>query len=324
MNKRVLITGVSGQDGSYLADLLLSKGYIVYGMVRRHSAPRYDNLQEAMKYNSFRLVEGDLADQISLNRLVKDLQPDEVYNLAAMSHVGTSFEQPTFTADVTGLGVLRLLEAVKIYRPDAKFYQASSSEQFGKVREIPQNELTPFCPRSPYGSAKCYAHYITINYRESYNMFCCCGILYNHESERRGLDFVTRKITDGVARIKLGKLDKLGLGTLSTKRDWGHSPDYVEAMHLILQQDQPDDYVVATGETHTIEEFAKLAFECVGLDYQKYIYIDPRFARPAEVDILIGDASKAKAKLGWEPKVKFPQLVEMMVQSDLKRHKGER
>jgi len=671
---KAFITGVLGQDGSHLSELLLSKDYEVYGMMRRISVERFDNIQHLMHHPKFRLVVGDLADQNCLNRLIKDIQPDEVYNLAAMSHVGHSFDQPIFTGDVTGLGVTRVLEAVKLFKSDAKFYQASSSEMYGKVHEIPQTEKTPFHPRSPYGVAKVYGYWITVNYRESYNMFCCNGILYNHESvpkhspiiikkdglidilpiedvfkrfshryegvrdsyegslvwdgkewteilgghcyrdqekpilciqtmmgpyeathdhvafredgnevktsewrvgekvsvaqypelqntlthdtalakaigyiagdgyvseqgdlritgtnkeelisiadiivsrfgwlyrlstwgpggfenskidvwhidfsdshdggnssrgmrdwarwltkqlyteisrekrvprfiinasreirkaffdgyymadgrkkgseryhykgwttnsatlclgllfisrdflkqdakielqyrdgsryyycdlrtpnetnkgkhrlkplnqivkifdtksdgwffdltttsqrfavgpnliqvhnsPRRGLEFVTRKITDGVARIKLGKLDKLGLGTLSTKRDWGHAKDYVEAMHLMLQQDQPDDYVVATGETHTIEEFAKLAFESVGLDYQKYIYIDPRFARPAEVDILIGDASKAKAKLGWEPKVKFPQLVEMMVQNDLKRHKGER
>jgi GDPmannose 4,6-dehydratase len=322
---KAFITGVLGQDGSYLSELLLDKGYEVYGMMRRISVERFDNVQHLMNHPQFKLVVGDLADQNCLNRLVKDIQPDHVYNLAAQSHVGHSFDQPIFTGDVTGLGVTRVLEAIKLFKSDAKFYQASSSEQFGKVHEIPQTEKTPFHPRSPYGVAKVYGYWITVNYRESYNMFCCNGILYNHESEKRGLEFVTRKITDGVARIKLGKLDKLGLGTLSTKRDWGHARDYCEAMNLMLQQDQPDDYVVATGETHTIEEFAKLAFECVGLDYQKYIYIDPRFARPAEVDILIGDASKAKAKLGWEPKVKFPQLVEMMVQSDLERHtKGER
>jgi GDPmannose 4,6-dehydratase len=322
---KAFITGVLGQDGSYLSELLLDKGYEVYGMMRRISVERFDNVQHLMNHPRFRLVVGDLADQNCLNRLVKDIQPDHVYNLAAQSHVGHSFDQPIFTGDVTGLGVTRVLEAIKLFKSDAKFYQASSSEMFGKVHETPQTEKTPFHPRSPYGVAKVYGYWITVNYRESYNMFCCNGILYNHESEKRGLEFVTRKITDGVARIKLGKLDKLGLGTLSTKRDWGHARDYCEAMNLMLQQDQPDDYVIATGETHTIEEFAKLAFESVGLDYQKYIYIDPRFARPAEVDILIGDASKAKAKLGWEPKVKFPQLVKMMVQSDLKRHtKGER
>ena len=325
MTKIALITGILGQDGSYLSELLLSKGYEVYGMMRRISVERFDNIQHLMQHPKFRLVTGDLADQNCLNRLVKDIQPSEVYNLAAQSHVGLSFEQPIFTADITGLGVLRVLEALRLFKPDARFYQASSSEMFGKVHEIPQKESTPFHPRSPYGVAKVYGHWITVNYRESYNMFCCNGILFNHEGPHRGIEFVTRKITDAAARIKLGKLDQIGLGTLETRRDWGYAGDYVEAMHLMLQQDQPDDYVIATGETHTIEEFAKLAFESVGLDYQKYIYIDPRFARPAEVDVLIGDASKAKAKLGWEPKVKFPQLVEMMVRSDLERHtKGER
>jgi len=322
---KAFITGVLGQDGSHLSELLLNKDYEVYGMMRRISVERFDNIQHLMHHPKFRLVVGDLADQNCLNRLIKDIQPNEVYNLAAQSHVGISFEQPIFTADITGLGVLRVLEALRLFKPDARFYQASSSEMFGKVHEIPQKESTPFHPRSPYGVAKVYGHWITVNYRESYNMFCCNGILFNHEGPHRGIEFVTRKITDAAARIKLGKLDQIGLGTLETRRDWGYAGDYVEAMHLMLQQDQPDDYVIATGETHTIEEFAKLAFESVGLDYQKYIYIDPRFARPAEVDVLIGDASKAKAKLGWEPKVKFPQLVEMMVRSDLERHtKGER
>jgi len=324
MTKRALITGILGQDGSYLADLLLDKGYEVYGMMRRISMNRFDNVQHLMGHPKFKLVSGDLSDQNSLNRLIKDIQPNEVFNLAAQSHVGVSFEQPIFTSDITGLGALRLLEAIRLFKSDAKFYQASSSEMFGKVHEVPQTEKTPFHPRSPYGVAKVYAHYITLNYRESYNLFACCGILMNHESERRGIEFVTRKITDGVARIKLSKTDKLGLGNLESKRDWGHAKDYVEAMWLMLQQDKPDDFVIATGETHTIEEFAKLAFECVGLDYKRYIYTDPRFIRPAEVDILVGDYSKAKQVLGWEPKVRFPQLVEMMVQSDLERYKGEK
>jgi len=320
MAKRALITGILGQDGSHLTDLLLEKGYEVYGMMRRISVERFDNVQHVMQHPMFRMVTGDLGDQNCLNRLVKEIWPDEVYNLAAQSHVGLSFEQPIYTADATGLGVTRVLEAIRLIKPDAKFYQASSSEMFGKVREVPQTELTPFHPRSPYGVAKVYGYWITVNYRESYNMFCSNGILFNHEGERRGKEFVTRKITDSVAKIKLGLQDKLGLGNLDAKRDWGYAKDYVEAMWLMLQQDKPDDFVVATGETHTVEEFCKVAFDCVGLDYKKYIYIDPRFNRPAEVDLLIGDCSKAKRVLGWEPKVKFEQLVNLMVQADLKRY----
>jgi GDPmannose 4,6-dehydratase len=320
MNKKALITGVTGQDGSYLSDLLLERGYRVYGMVRRHAVFRYDNIERAMQNSKFHLVEGDLADQVSLNRLVKEIQPDEVYSLAAQSHVGTSFSQPIFTSDITGLGVLRLLEAIRSHKPDARFYQASSSEQFGKVRETPQNELTPFYPRSPYGVSKCYAHYITVNYRESYGMFCCCGILYNHESSRRGLNFVTRKITDAVAQIKLGRMERLGLGLLDPKRDWGYAPEYCTAMHLMLQQDQPDDFVIATGETHSVEEFCKLAFESVGLDYKKHVYQDPRFVRPAEVDLLVGDSSKAKERLGWEAKIHLSELVDRMVKTDLEKY----
>ena len=320
MAKRALITGILGQDGSHLTDLLLEKGYEVYGMMRRISVERFDNVQHVMQHPMFRMVTGDLGDQNCLNRLVKEIWPDEVYNLAAQSHVGLSFEQPIYTADATGLGVTRVLEAIRLIKPDAKFYQASSSEMFGKVREVPQTELTPFHPRSPYGVAKVYGYWINVNYRESYNMFCSNGILFNHEGERRGKEFVTRKITDSVAKIKLGLQDKLGLGNLDAKRDWGYAKDYVEAMWLMLQQDKPDDFVVATGETHTVEEFCKVAFDCVGLDYKKYIYIDPRFNRPAEVDLLIGDCSKAKRVLGWEPKVKFEQLVNLMVQADLKRY----
>ena len=320
MAKRALITGILGQDGSHLTDLLLEKGYEVYGMMRRISVERFDNVQHVMQHPMFRMVTGDLGDQNCLNRLVKEIWPDEIYNLAAQSHVGLSFEQPIYTADATGLGVTRVLEAIRLIKPDAKFYQASSSEMFGKVREVPQTELTPFHPRSPYGVAKVYGYWITVNYRESYNMFCSNGILFNHEGERRGKEFVTRKITDSVAKIKLGLQDKLGLGNLDAKRDWGYAKDYVEAMWLMLQQDKPDDFVVATGETHTVEEFCKVAFDCVGLDYKKYIYIDPRFNRPAEVDLLIGDCSKAKRVLGWEPKVKFEQLVNLMVQADLKRY----
>jgi len=324
MGQRALITGILGQDGSHLADLLLSKGYTVYGMMRRSSAPNYERTQHLMNNRNFILVVGDLADQISLNMLVKEIQPDEVYNLASQSHVGHSFSQPIFTGDVTGLGVTRILEAIRTHKPDAKFYQASSSEMFGKVRTIPQNELTPFHPRSPYGAAKAYGHYITINYRESYDMFCCSGILYNHEGPRRGLEFVTRKITDGVARIKAGLIDKIGLGSLEPKRDWGFAGDYVEAMWLMLQQDKPDDYVIATGQTHSVEEFCKLAFEHVGLDYKQHVQQDPRFIRPAEVDILVGDATKAKEKLGWQPKIQLPELVKMMVEADLNRYDDSR
>ena len=320
MAKRALITGILGQDGSYLTDLLLEKGYEVYGMMRRISVERFDNVQHVMQHPMFRMVTGDLGDQNCLNRLVKEIWPDEIYNLAAQSHVGLSFEQPIYTADATGLGVTRVLEAIRLIKPDTKFYQASSSEMFGKVREVPQTELTPFHPRSPYGVAKVYGYWITVNYRESYNMFCSNGILFNHESKRRSPEFVTRKITMAAAKIKLGLQDKLGLGNIDSKRDWGYAKDYVEAMWLMLQQDKPDDFVVATGETHTVEEFCKVAFDCVGLDYKKYIYIDPRFNRPAEVDLLIGDCSKAKRILKWEPKIKFEQLISLMVQADLMRY----
>lgn len=326
MGKVAFITGILGQDGSYLSDILLEEGYEVYGMMRRISCERFDNIKHIMDHPRFKLVTGDLADQNCLNRLIKEIQPDEVYNLAAQSHVGVSFDQPVFTGDITGLGVTRVLEAVRLMKPDAKFYQASSSEMMGKVQETPQTENTPFHPRSPYGVAKVYGYWITKNYRESYDMFCCNGILYNHESVRRSAQFVTRKITQGAAWIKLmvpNHEGKLGLGLLTPKRDWGYAKDYCKAMKLMLEQDQPDDYIVATGKTHTVEEFCKLAFECVGLNYKDHIYQDPRFVRPAEVDLLIGDASKAKAKLGWEPEVSFEQLVEMMVKADLKQIRGK-
>lgn len=324
MSKRALITGVLGQDGSYLSDLLIDKGYRVFGMIRRNSAPHYDRIEHLMNNPHFRLVSGDLADQISLNNLIKEIQPDEVYNLAAQSQVGLSFDQPTFTSDITGLGVLRILEAVKSYKPDAKFYQASSSEMFGDVRESPQTESTPFHPRSPYGVAKVYGHYITQNYRESYGMFTCSGILYNHESSRRGIEFVTRKITDAAARCKLGLVDKVGFGTLDTQRDWGHAVDFTYAMWLMLQQDSPDDYVIATGETHSVEEFMKMAFQCVELDYMDYIYSDPRYMRPADVNCLCGDYSKAKRILKWEPSTSFVQLVKLMVDADLQKYTKDR
>lgn len=314
--KKALITGITGQDGSYLSELLLEKGYRVYGMVRRASVERFERIEHIKE--RLTLVQGDLTDQSSLDEAIKSIQPDEVYNLAAQSFVPTSWNQPTLTGEVTGIGATRILEAVRKIKPDARFYQASSSEMFGKVREVPQTELTPFHPRSPYGVAKVYGHFITVNYRESYNLFACSGILFNHESPRRGLEFVTRKITNGVARIKLGLASELRLGNLDAKRDWGYAGDYVEAMWLMLQQDAPDDYVVATGETHSVQEFVEEAFGHAGLDWKKYVVIDPRFIRPAEVDLLVGDASKAKKKLGWKQKVSFHELVRMMVEEDIK------
>ncbi len=322
MSKCALITGVSGQDGSYLADFLLSKGYIVYGMVRRHSSPVFPNLEHLTQVKKFILVEGDMADQVSLNRLVRDTQPDEVYNLAAQSHVGTSFEQAEYTSNITGLGVLRMLEAIKMHKPDAKFYQASSSEMFGKVQETPQSETTPFYPRSPYGAAKAYGHYVTINYRESYGLFACSGILFNHESERRGINFITRKISDTVARVKLGLIDKVGFGTLTTKRDWGYAPDYVRAMWLMLQQDEPQDFVIGTGAKHSGEEFLEKAFSYVGLNWKDHTYTDPKYVRPAEVNCLVANASKAREILGWRPDVRFRELVQIMVDHDLEQYKG--
>lgn len=312
-----LITGITGQDGSYLAELLLDKGYDVWGMVRRSSTESYDRIEHIRERISF--VQGDLLDQPSLTQALIEAEPDEVYNLAAQSFVPTSWAQPVLTAEFTAVGVTRLLEAIKQVNPKIRFYQASSSEMFGKVQEVPQSEVTPLYPRSPYGVAKCYGHYITVNYRESYGMHCSSGILFNHESPRRGLEFVTRKVTDGVARIKLGLADHLAMGNLDAKRDWGFAGDYVEAMWRMLQQDEPDDYVVATGETHTVERLVELAFGHADLDWKDYIRIDERFVRPAEVDLLIGDPAKAKAKLGWEPKVSFEELVAMMVDADLER-----
>jgi GDPmannose 4,6-dehydratase len=318
MQKRALITGVTGQDGSYLAELLLSKGYQVFGLTRRTSTINNERIKHIQ--DQIELVQGDLLDQSSLASALLQSKPQEVYNLAAQSFVQTSWNQPVLTGEFTALGVTRLLEAVRVVDPTIKFYQASSSEMFGKVTETPQKETTRFHPRSPYGVAKAYGHYITLNYRESYNIFACSGILFNHESPRRGLEFVTRKISHAVAKIKLGKQDKLELGSLEPKRDWGFAGDYVEAMWLMLQQDKPDDYVISTGENHSVKEFVELAFKAVGInDWEKYtVYNKPEYMRPAEVDYLIGDSSKAKKILGWQPKTSFPQLVNMMVQADLK------
>jgi GDPmannose 4,6-dehydratase len=320
--KKALITGITGQDGSYLAELLLSKGYEVYGIIRRSSSfntARIDSLYQDphMPQVRLRLVYGDLNDASSLNRILRTIQPDEIYNLGAQSHVRVSFDIPEYTAEITGVGTVRLLEAIRESGLQPKFYQASSSEMFGKVQEIPQRETTPFYPRSPYGAAKLYSHWITVNYREAYNLFACSGILFNHESPRRGETFVTRKITKAAARIKLGLQHDLYLGNLDAKRDWGYAGDYVEAMWLMLQQDQPDDYVVATGETHTVIEFLDVAFGHLNLDWKQYVKIDPRYYRPTEVDLLIGDASKAKKMLGWQPKMSFHELVKTMVKADL-------
>ncbi len=310
-----LITGVTGQDGSYLADLLLKKGYDVVGMVRRTSTLNYDRISHIQ--DQIEIVQGDLLDQMSLIGILQEHNPDEVYNLAAQSFVPTSFTQPVLTGEFTALGVTRILDAIRFVDPSIRFYQASSSEMFGKVQEVPQRESTPLYPRSPYGVAKVYGHWITINYRESYDMFACSGILFNHESPRRGLEFVTHKITHAAARIKLGLADELRLGNLEARRDWGYAADYVHAMWLMLQQDEPDDYVVASGETHSVKEFVEEAFGYLDLDWEKYVVQDPRFYRPAEVDLLVGDPSKAGAKLGWEPTVDLPQLVRLMVDADL-------
>lgn len=321
--KRALITGITGQDGSYLAELLLGKGYEVYGIIRRSSSfntGRIDPIYQDPHVTDakLRLVYGDLNDASSLNKLIRTIQPDEIYNLGAQSHVRVSFDIPEYTAEVTGLGTIRLLEAIRESGVKTKFYQASSSEMFGKVLEVPQRETTPFYPRSPYGAAKVYGHWITVNYREAYNLFACSGILFNHESPRRGETFVTRKITKAAARIKLGLQQDLFLGNLEAKRDWGFAGDYVEAMWLMLQQPAPDDYVIATGETHTVKEFLDVVFEHVGLEWKRYVKIDPRYYRPTEVDLLIGDASHAKKTLGWEPKVRFKELAVMMVEADLR------
>ena len=313
--KTALITGITGQDGSYLAEFLVAKGYKVYGMVRGQHNPKQELVQAMIPALEF--VDGDLLDQSSLVAALEITQPDEVYNLGAISFVPLSWKQPVLTGEVTGLGVVRMLEAVRMTNPGTRFYQASSSEMFGKVREVPQTELTPFAPRSPYGFAKAYGHYATVNYRESYGLFACSGILFNHESPRRGLEFVTRKITNGVARIVAGKQHELVLGDLQPQRDWGYAGDYVRAMWAMLQQDDADDYVVASGATHTIEEFATHAFAAVGLDWREYVRSDPKFYRPAEVNLLIGKAEKAERALGWEPTVDFPHLVRMMVEADV-------
>ena len=315
--KKALITGINGQDGSYLTELLLEKGYQVFGMERRCSSPNRTNTKHLEDKITF--LHGDLTDQNSLLRCLKESKPDEVYNLASQSFVGESWNTPEQTSDVTGLGVLRMLEAIREYGEAVRFYQASSSEMFGRMVENPANENTPFYPRSPYGVAKLYGHWITKNYRESYNMFATSGILFNHESERRGIEFVTRKITDGVARIHLGLQDKIVLGNLDAKRDWGYAPDYVEAMWLMLQQDNPDDYVISTGETHSIREFLDYAFQHIGITHwDKYVGQDPRFMRPAEVDVLRGDSTKAHKELGWKPKTSFMELVSKMVSNDIK------
>ena len=312
---RALITGITGQDGGYLAEFLLEKGYDVVGMVRRTSTINFERIRHIQ--DKITLVQGDLLDQISLINLLEEYRPDEVYNLAAQSFVPTSFEQPVLTGETTGLGVTRMLDAVRIANKGIKFYQASSSEMFGKVRTVPQNEDTPFYPRSPYGVAKVYGHWITVNYRESYGLFAVSGILFNHESPRRGLEFVTRKVTHGAARIKLGLADELRLGNLEARRDWGYAGDYVRAMWLMLQQDKPDNYVIGSGTTHSVRELCEVAFGCLDLDWEKYVVVDPKFYRPAEVDLLVSDPSKALRVLGWEPIVSFQELVQMMVGTDL-------
>ncbi|MCP4435868.1 MAG: GDP-mannose 4,6-dehydratase [Actinomycetia bacterium] len=315
MTKRALITGITGQDGSYLAELLLDEGYEVIGMVRRSSTVTFERI--AHLQDRIATVHGDLLDQASLIELLRTYRPNEVYNLAAQSFVQTSFSQPVLTGDVTALGVTRILDAIRIVDPDIRFYQASSSEMFGKVVEVPQSEDTPLYPRSPYGVAKVYGHWITVNYRESYDLFGCSGILFNHESPRRGLEFVTRKISNGAAKIKLGQAEELRLGNLDAKRDWGFAGDYVRAMWLMLQQDSPDDYVISTGETHSVREFCDVAFGHLGLDYNDHVVVDEAFFRPAEVDLLVGDAHKAADQLGWQPEVGFEDLVTMMVDADM-------
>jgi GDPmannose 4,6-dehydratase len=315
--RRALITGINGQDGSYLAEFLLDKDYEVFGMTRRASTENIERI--AHLADRVTLIQGDLLDPPSLDAALRTAQPVEVYNLAAQSFVPTSWNQPVLTAEFTAVGVTRVLEAIRAVDPAIRFYQASSSEMFGKVREVPQNELTPFHPRSPYGVAKVYGHHITVNYRESYGLFAVSGILFNHESPRRGLEFVTRKISDGVARIKLGLADELRLGNLEAKRDWGFAGDYIEAMWLMLQQDEAGDYVVATGDEHSVQEFVELAFEHAGLDWERRVVTDPAFLRPAEVDHLVGDASKARSELGWQSKVSFRELAELMVDADVER-----
>jgi GDPmannose 4,6-dehydratase len=319
MSKKALITGITGQDGSYLAEFLLDKGYEVHGMMRRSSTETAERIEDIK--DKLNIYNADLLDEMSLIHMLEEIQPDEIYNLAAQSFVHTSWTQPVLTGEFTALGVTRLLDAMRYVCPKARFYQASSSEMYGKVHAVPQSEETPFHPRSPYAVAKVYGHYITLNYRESYGLFAVSGILFNHESPRRGKEFVTRKITDAVARIKLGLANELRMGNLEAKRDWGFAGDYVKAMWLMLQQNEPDDYVIATGETHSVREFLELAFSRVDLDYKEYVVVDPKFLRPAEVDLLLGDPTKAKSKLGWTTDVSFPELVNMMVDADLARYK---
>lgn len=319
--KKAFITGTTGQDGSYLAEFLLGRGYKVYGLRRRTSTPNYDNVQDVRE--DIEWLSGDLTDLSSLITALQHAQPDEVYNLGAQSFVETSWPQPLLTGQITAIGVTNMLEAVRIACPAARFYQASSSEMFGKALETPQRETTPFYPRSPYGAAKVFGHWITVNYRESFGMYACSGILFNHESPRRGIEFVTRKVSDGVARIKLGLQRHLRMGNLEAQRDWGYAGDYVKAMWLMLQQDTPDDYVIATGQTRTVRELLRVAFSHVGLDYEDHVVIDPKFFRPAEVDLLLGDSAKAKQKLGWEPEVSFEEMIGLMVDSDLRRVEWE-
>jgi GDPmannose 4,6-dehydratase len=324
-----LVTGITGQDGSFLAELLLSKGYEVHGIIRRSSSfntQRIDHIyRDAHEVgNRLFLIHGDLADSSALNTILRQVQPDEIYNLGAQSHVRVSFDVPEYTADVTALGTIRILEAIKELGIKPRFYQASSSEMYGLTPEVPQRETTPFHPRSPYACAKVFAYHATVNYREAYNLFACNGVLFNHESERRGETFVTRKITRAATRIKMGLQEKLYLGNLDAKRDWGYARDYVEAMWLMMQADEPDDYVIATGETHSVREFVEEAFHCLDLEWQKYVEIDPWYYRPSEVDLLLGDATRARTKLGWEPKVKFKDLVRLMIEHDLKLATGEK
>jgi len=315
MKRKALVTGVTGQDGSYLAEFLLEQGYEVVGMVRRTSTINFERIIDIQ--DKIKVVQGDLLDQVSLIDILREHKPNEVYNLAAQSFIPTSFKQPTLTGEFTALGVTRMLEAVRIVNPEIRFYQASSSEMFGKVVEIPQRETTPFHPRSPYGVAKVYGHWITVNYRESYDLFAVSGILFNHESPRRGLEFVTHKVTYNAAKIALGLAEKLPMGNLDSQRDWGWAPDYVRMMNLMLQQDHPEDYVIATGRTHSIKRLCEVAFACVDLDWQRYVYVDDAYLRPADVDLLIGDPSKAKQKLGWEPTVTFEEMIQKMVAADL-------
>ena len=319
IKKSALITGITGQDGSYLAEFLLSKGYKVFGLIRRTSILNFERIEHIQE--RIELISGDLLDQNSLINAIKESNPDEIYNLAAQSFVPASWKQPVFTGEATALGVARMLEAISAVSPKIKFYQASSSEMFGKVREVPQTEKTQFYPRSPYGVAKLYGHWITINYKESYNMFCCSGILFNHESPRRGLEFVTRKVSNTVAKIKLGLANELRLGNLEAKRDWGFAGDYVRAMWLMLQQDEPDDYVISTGITHSVKDLVQIAFNYVNLNWEDYVVIDQKFVRPAEVELLLGDSTKAKEKLGWKPEVNFKDLIKMMVDADLEKIK---